>query len=326
MGSRILQHAVNRLRQGVSALHRDSSALVSFLFHGVFANRSEIDVHAVAPQQQITVDDFRQFVVHFLENGYHFISPNDILTGLPATGRFAMATFDDGYFNNRLVLPVLREFEIPAVFFISTNHVETGQCFWWDVIHRERTRQGVPRKFISTEMSSLKQRTHESIESYLRVQFGDASLDPIGDIDRPLTPAELAEFSQEPYVHLGNHTSDHAILTNYSPAGIDTQITTAQDAIEQMTGLRPTMISYPNGNYSEAVIQASLRAGLTQGITVEKRKDYLPLEDSDDAAMRLGRFVLWGNRNIEEQCRIIRSDISRHGLFSPRQRRGRAAS
>ena len=41
-----------------------------------------------------------------------------------------MLTFDDGYYNNHLALPVLEEFDVPALFFISTNHVKQQKCFW----------------------------------------------------------------------------------------------------------------------------------------------------------------------------------------------------
>ena len=44
------------------------------------------------------------------------------------------------------------------------------------------------------------------------------------------------------------------------------------------------------------------------GITVDKRKNYLPLQNADK--LRLGRFVLWGNAPLKMQCDIFRSDMT----------------
>src|SRR5690348_2767117 len=53
-------------------LHSPGGVLLTFLFHGVFANEQEIEQQAVDPQQRITVDHFREFVEHMLEAGYEF--------------------------------------------------------------------------------------------------------------------------------------------------------------------------------------------------------------------------------------------------------------
>ena len=63
----------------------------------------------------------------------------------------------------------------------------------------------------------MKTKTTEQIESELTRRFGADAFQPRGEIDRPFTPPELRDFACEPYVHLGNHTANHAILTNYAP-------------------------------------------------------------------------------------------------------------
>src|SRR6185503_14729774 len=89
-----------------------------------------------------SVSHLRQLIEYYLDSGYRFIGPPDLLRGLDAGGKYAMLTFDDGYYNNVHALPILQEYRVPAVFFISTNHVRQNKCFWWDVLHRERMAQG----------------------------------------------------------------------------------------------------------------------------------------------------------------------------------------
>ena len=236
-----------------------------------------------------------------------------------------MITFDDGYYNNQYALTVLKKYQIPAVFFISTNHVKYNKCFWWDVLYRERIKLGIPVKDIQRERKKLKSKTSEEIEKYLKDIFGEESLTPVGDIDRPFTPSELKDFSRDEFVFLGNHTSDHAILSNYSSNKIKSQILNAQNTINDITGITPIIISYPNGVYSNEIIKLSKEIGLKLGITVDNKKNYLPIDYQGDGCMRLGRFLLERverRDNLIMQCELLRSDIVVYHRISNFLRKG----
>lgn len=291
------------------SLAKEKPALLTFLFHGLFNARKEIDLNIVHPQQEVTTLVFRQFIEYYLQHKYIFISPQDILDGLSPDKNYILITFDDGYYSNHLALPILQEYKIPAIFFISANHIAENKCFWWDVIHRERFRRNTPAEKVNQEIKALKQKKNNEIEQYIVNMFGSKALDPIGDIDRPFTPSELDEFSKELFVILGNHTNNHAILTNYSSSEIRDEIVSAQESIVRFTGIAPSMISYPNGNYSETVLSVSKELGFKLGITVNQRKNYLPLDLQGNNALLLNRYVVWGNKNIEQQCERFRSDI-----------------
>src|SRR5215207_9498293 len=147
------------------SLFRERDALIPFLFHSLFADEKQIALDVIDPLDRTTVARFRELVKYYAENGYRFVSPADVLAGLRARGKFALLTFDDGYFNNTLALPVLEEFDAPAVFFISTEHVRLGKCFWWDVLHRERTARGASPDDLERERRELKGLTTEAIEA-----------------------------------------------------------------------------------------------------------------------------------------------------------------
>jgi len=206
-------------------------------------------------------------------------------------------------------VPILREYGIPAVFFISTNHVRDNKCFWWDVLYRERLERGIAGSSIEAEIAMLKSKKSDETESYIVDNFGEDAMTPISDIDRPMTEAELREFAKEEWVSIGNHTLDHAILTNYGSDEVNSLIGGAQCYLEQVTGEPPESISYPNGNYSKDIIRICRSNGLRLGITVESRKNHLPLDKTEDL-FRLGRFMVHGNDRIESQCKFFRSDIA----------------
>ena len=295
-----------KLRSGLSILRRDKPAVLGFLFHGLFENPEEIAAAQVDAQQGITVEHMRRFIEHFLQAGYRFISPEQDEPGLAEDGRYACITFDDGYANNLRMLPLLEEYDIPATFYITTGNVEHQECFWWDVVFRERVRRGVEKAEISQEQKMLKNRHHLDIITYLQQQFGDNCLHPWSDTDRPMTVAELKDFAAHPLVHIGNHTRNHYLLDRYSDTEVLEQIQLAQNDLMEWTGRTPVSIAYPNGNYSHAAAEASKDCGLKTGLTLQKTKNRLPLAGN----FAMGRFTLWGNQNIDIQCKIFRSDIS----------------
>jgi peptidoglycan/xylan/chitin deacetylase (PgdA/CDA1 family) len=304
-----------KMASGLLSATREKDTLLCFLFHGLFESGEELRSGVLDPQQGITVEMFRAFLGHFQGQGYRIVSPRQILTGPPTGGKYLLLTFDDGYFNNLRALPVMEEFNAPAVFFISSNHVREGKAFWWDVVFREGQKRGRTEEEIRRAVAEYKRWKTEEVEFDLINQFGKDALLPVGDLDRPFTPIELREFAGHRLVFLGNHTKDHAVLTNYRLAEVREQIQGGQDAIEQMTGKVPQMISYPNGNCSPQIEKTARETGLPLGVVGGGGRNRLPLKIGTPEAMTLKRFILWGDRGIEAQCRVSRANFSFYRLL-----------
>ncbi len=308
-----IDHSISRT---YVSLFKERNSLITFLIHGLFNDSDEIALNHVDPQQAITTNDFRQFIEYYLEHDYKFISPENILRGLDNDKKYVMITFDDGYYNNQLALPILQEYRVPAVFFISSDHIIQNKCFWWDVVYREGLKAGRGIGKVQDEIVMLKKQKTSFAEQYIVKNFGEKALCPISNIDRPFTPSELNEFSKEEFVFLGNHTSNHAILTNYSPAEIRSEILGAQKSIFSITGTEPIIISYPNGNVSSDVIPILNEGGIKLGITTVELKNYLPIDLKRNDAFLLNRFILWGNMNMDSQCTSFRSDMQLFGTIN----------
>ena len=297
------------LRRKLSVLHRDRPALLIFLFHALFEDQDEISLHHVDPQQRITLEHMCEFIAYFKSAGYEFIRPDELYSGMNDKSRYVLITFDDGYYNNTRMLPLLEEAQVPALFFVTTGNIENQECFWWDVVHRERHREGIDRNIISREQKALKKLHHKEILDRLRNNFGTDCLKPWSDTDRPMTVSELQKFAQHPLVYIGNHTSDHYILDNYGADEVEAQIALGQQDLVRLLDLSPNIIAYPNGNYSPAAIESAKRTGLKSAISLDKHKNYLPIDWNSEDAYKLGRFTLWGTEDIAAQCDVIRSDL-----------------
>jgi peptidoglycan/xylan/chitin deacetylase (PgdA/CDA1 family) len=284
--------------------------LLSFLFHGLFDDRSEPEPQRNESSQGITVEMFGCFVEYFQSHSYTFVSPNEVAHGLDPKGKYVLVTFDDGYFSNTKALAVLERYGIPAAMFVSTDHVLQGKAFWWDVVERESLKQSIPRERVNQVYESLKRLRTPDAESFVQAAFGLRALQPLGDCDRPFTVPELREIAKHPLISLGNHTSNHDILTNYSVPEIRAQIESAQDAIHSIVGKAPNFIAYPNGEISDEILRAAKEAGMQFGLSINPGRNRLPIEPGSLPAMKLKRFALLGDSAIEPQCRVSRSMFS----------------
>jgi peptidoglycan/xylan/chitin deacetylase (PgdA/CDA1 family) len=309
---RTMDAAIARVYLG---LRPERDALLCFLFHSLFRDEQEIGCNLVDPLQGTTVAVFRKVIEYFRAHGYRFVGPQDLLNGLEEGEKYALITFDDGYYNNFLALPILEELRAPAIFFISTQNVTQNKCFWWDVIYRERAAQGASRHQRQREINSLKLLQTEQIEGRLREQFGPNCFSPRCDIDRPFSPREVAELAQHPWSHIGNHTANHAILTNYSADQVRNQLLDAQHALREMTGKTSVAVAYPNGAYNDQIVRICQEVGLSLGFTIQPRKVGLPFNGNSPDRLRLGRFVPDGKPSVITECRTFRSDLLTYGHF-----------
>jgi peptidoglycan/xylan/chitin deacetylase (PgdA/CDA1 family) len=310
---RILHAADHVLAQLALASGREGPALVAFMCHHLFENWREVERGHVDPFQPVLVEDLRRFVTYFLENGYRFVSPSQILRGLDSEGRFALLTFDDGYASSLRAVPVLKELGVPATFFVTVSSVVRGEAFWWDVVYREMKLRGRSGVDIRRRQVHLKTLHYREVGELLVRELGPQVLRPAGDDDRPLTTRELRKLGDEDLVTIGNHTTDHALLPLYEDAEIRAQIGGAQDELARLTGIAPEIIAYPNGAYDRRVGRIARALGLRLGMTVQARKNR-PVP-TDDTAMALGRFPIPAGADLLSECLVLRSDIQlRSGL------------
>ena len=71
---------------------------------------------------------------------------------------FIHVTFDDGYYNNTKILPLLEEYQIPAHIFVTTKNVLLNQRFWWDVLYEHMVLSGKNWKEIARKIEKCKRK------------------------------------------------------------------------------------------------------------------------------------------------------------------------
>src|ERR1700722_2599054 len=83
-------------------------------------------------------DQFRH-QISYLKSKYPIVDLEQALAFVEGrvklTRTSVLITFDDGYLDNyQIAFPILREFQVPATFFLPTSFIGTNRIPWWDTI------------------------------------------------------------------------------------------------------------------------------------------------------------------------------------------------
>ncbi|MGV3772079.1 MAG: polysaccharide deacetylase family protein [Verrucomicrobiales bacterium] len=287
--------------------HERRGGLINLFFHSLFQDEAELKSGIALPQESITVAQFREIILYYQEHGYEIVSPVQIAEGLNPEKKYLHLTFDDGYYNNIRALPVLKELGGSISVFVSTDHSRLSRCLWNDAFYREARKKGWSQSQIDSRCSALNIKKTELIEKTLEEEFPDISFQPVGELDRFFRPEEMTQLSSTGMFYFENHTRYHAVLSDYSEDQMYAEIYGAQEFLKKVTGRKPVAISYPNGAYFPAAIEAAKRAGLRLGFICEPRKEYAASIQA--RSMTLGRFVPDGKKPLRPQLESFRSDL-----------------
>lgn len=224
-----------------------------------------------------------------------FVAPDALLAPEdPRPGRLRLlVTFDDGKPNNlRIAAPTLRARRIPALFFLSTWHLDTGEPFWFDRVvgpiqlaalsqidlrdcglRRYRFRPGPPAarwedlQALLQELKALAPETDPAVEQALQAIARASGLpaQELAERLRPLNWDEAAELAGDGLLSCGSHGHRHVILTRLDDAALAANLRDSRAALLRRLGRDTDAIAYPNGDADARVRAAAGEAGFRLG-------------------------------------------------------------
>ncbi len=108
-----------------------SQAISIFALHGAYSTNTA----AMRCVSSKSVDELRLGFTA-LKKRFQIISLDDAVAqlknGAPLSGNQIVLTFDDSIKSlYQLTLPLLKELNLPATFFVSTNAIDAQQYYWW---------------------------------------------------------------------------------------------------------------------------------------------------------------------------------------------------
>jgi peptidoglycan/xylan/chitin deacetylase (PgdA/CDA1 family) len=226
-----------------------------------------------------------------------FVGPDALGAEGARGGRLRLLlTFDDGYVNNyRFALPVLRRHGAPALFFVSTWHVQTQEPFWFDRVvsliqaeglaeldlrevglrhYRFRTPDGpcrwddIQRLLVDIKvLGNPGESVVDRVLARCATAGGVATARALADC-RPLAPDELRAMRDSGLCRFGSHAHRHEILTLLDDAALADSLAASRSFLEQTLALPVEDIAYPNGDVDARVVAAARAVGYRRGYTV----------------------------------------------------------
>jgi len=223
-------------------------------------------------------------------------------SGLGLSQRAVVITMDDGYQSNyKLAFPLLKQYQIPATIFLTTQFIDEKEFFWTDRIeyainqapsesfelplpretgggfslpvhfHDQASRVSSEEK-IRMKLKAAPQELRSGIVDQLEEKVGKklSSERELPAIYRPLEWAEVIEMTQSGLVSIGSHSHSHPILTKCRPETLKEELCLSREIIERRTGLACRHFCYPNGgegDFNQETKKGLREAGYVSGLT-----------------------------------------------------------
>jgi peptidoglycan/xylan/chitin deacetylase (PgdA/CDA1 family) len=224
----------------------------------------------------VPVDQFRAHVEALRTVG-DIVRVDQLMTSrLSGRPRFAL-TFDDDYATHvRHVLPVLRQLEVPATFFLSGRSLHGLGPYWWEVLEARIRADGRQRVARALDVPSGEPQAIaaacENDTDRQRLLQADAG----GAADQ-LRPGEISALA-EGGMTIGFHTVAHAVLPLLGPPDRRRALIHGRDRLQDLTGQWLAEFAYPHGRADAATAAdaraAAYRAAWTgTGTVVSDRSD-----------------------------------------------------
>ena len=252
--------------------------------------------HRVSPMNDnwslapLSPEYFERQIDYFASN-YEIISldslANIILKGNPLPAKAVVITFDDGYRDNYMyAYPTLKKYKVPATIFVTTGHIGSDELFWWDKVgyiieHSKKIRLDLDKLWsYSIQSKKEKSETQNDIIKKLKIVSEEEKnniikkLKDVSGVDIPpglannmiLSWEDIKEMSDYG-ITFGAHTISHPILNHIPIEQAQLEITQSKNEIENHIDKKVVLFSYPNGDYSEEIVDCVRKTGCICAVT-----------------------------------------------------------
>lgn len=243
--------------------------------------------------QAVTPDNFRTHI-NFLKNNYQIITPDEIYNDIETDEDRIVITFDDGYYDFYTnAMPILREYNVPATLFVSTENIDKQFENWTDnilrIIFSEHNGsisimdEKISNKWNVTTIKERKafyqdirklflQMGKKDRDRYTQVLENWANVKHEGRIDRRILRSnEIYNISREKLITLGSHTCSHPSLRCLEEEEQIKEIVESKKTLEEIIKNKIEYFSYPFGtkdHYSEKTIEIVKKTGYKMAFSV----------------------------------------------------------
>lgn len=223
-----------------------------------------------------TSPDIFEQEMEFCAEHFHLINfkiLKDCLEGRQALPEHPLIiTFDDGYRDNYThAFPILKKYGLPATVFLTVDHINSSEPFWWDIASFSLKHNGSKgpleiRQFLRCLKTIPNDERLKKIQE-LKIRFETA----LKRLERQtLTWEEIKEMSHNG-IEFGSHTMTHPVLSQIqSEPELRYELSESKRIIEERLACEVIALSYPVGGqdaFNESVQQKIREAGYDLAIS-----------------------------------------------------------
>lgn len=208
---------------------------VILVYHRVLLNASAAQLAQLKDHLFYTQEQLRAHFDHIVK---HFtpITMDRLATGDYGENSIAI-TFDDGAYTDLIALDILREYNLPATFYLTSSR----------------------RSATPTEKEA------EALKAYAGGQLAEQP--ELGkELVKPMAWETLQSFAKDPLVTIGSHGHGHLRLPELKRQEIEDDIETNLRQIRTRLGLGARHFAYPFGAHNAESEEAVARAGFETAV------------------------------------------------------------
>lgn len=256
--------------------------------------------------------------IKLIQENFEIVGLNDlqnILLDSPHLKKpYAIITFDDGYLDNYdVAYPILKSFDVKAVFFVPINYISQRLVPWWDEI-AWMVRNTTLTTFKVDDDKELKLAENDVIGNIKRVLLAFKEIDyrsieaslaymrkasncymkPDDEPQLFMSWEQVREMSDNG-MDIGSHTFSHRILAHIGDEQ-NTEILSSKAYLEEKLAKQVLAISYPvgtEGTFDDQTIRLTEQGGYAFGFS------FIPGVDSavQENRFSLSRFAISYNQS-----------------------------
>jgi len=240
--------------------------------------------------------------------------------------RAVCITFDDGYADNYLnALPILKQHNLTATFFIATGYLNGG-IMWNDkVIEAVRNTEQIELDLTDIELGKasitsehqkyqIAQKIIQKIKHLQpkqRSQYAESIAEQAKSLpnDLMMTDKQLKSLHQSG-MEIGGHTVTHPILATLNTQDAEKEIVDNKAELERLLERRIDFFAYPNGMPEQDYLKEHISIVKDAGYKAAVSTPWGVLTKQTDR-YQLPRFTPWDKQGFKFMLRMILTYIGR---------------
>jgi peptidoglycan/xylan/chitin deacetylase (PgdA/CDA1 family) len=283
--------ATKPLRVAAAPRRRPGGAVI-LLYHRVAA--LEHDVHGLAVPPEVARDQLAHLRARWNPMPLEDLA-EAVRAGDPPERAVAL-TFDDGYLDNlERALPLLRELELPATLFLTTERPLARRRYWWDVLEeillqapglppRLRLRVGGEIRELVVADDAQRLAAHGELHAVLKTSLPAVRDEVMRELaratgvrraatgaDRPMTADEMRVAAAAPGISIGAHGVHHVSLAELPHDDRHREIFDSRAELERIVERPVTSFAYPYGDLSADAVDTVRAAGFRLAVGCDAR-------------------------------------------------------